>query len=65
MRVCSLLFCYILTDDGAFGRPVKGVVDGGRKESVFDALCKGNEGVADLDISHALGQNDKDNWIDV
>jgi hypothetical protein len=21
---------------------------------VFDALCKGNEGVADLDISHAL-----------
>jgi hypothetical protein len=45
----------ILTDEGAFGRLVIGVVEGGRsRESVFDALCKGNEGVADLDIAHAL-----------
>lgn len=45
---------FIRTDDGAFGRPVIGVVEGGRKESVFGALCRGSEGVADLDISHAL-----------
>lgn len=31
------------------------VVEGGRRKSAFDALCKGNEGVADLDIAHALG----------
>lgn len=45
----------ILTDDGAFGGPVICVVEGGRSKSAFDALCKGNEGVADLDIAHALG----------
>ena len=44
----------ILTDDGAFGRPVMAVVEEGRRKSLFDALCKGNEGVADLDIAHAL-----------
>lgn len=45
----------ILTDGGAFGRPVIGVAEGGpRKSAAFDALCKGNEGVADLDIVHAL-----------
>jgi hypothetical protein len=44
----------ILTDDGAFGGPVRCVVEGGRRKSAFDALCKGNEGVADLDIVHAL-----------
>lgn len=30
-------------------------MEGGRRKSAFDALCKGNEGVADLDIAHALG----------
>ena len=53
------------TDEGAFGRPVKGVVEGGRKESVFGALCRGKEGVADLDISHALSEKNKDEGIEV
>jgi hypothetical protein len=44
----------ILTDGGAFDRPVIGVVEGGCRKSMFDALCNGNEGVADLDIAHAL-----------
>lgn len=48
-----------LTDDGTSVRPAKGIVDEGRVESVVCALCSGNAGVADLDISHALA---KRNW---
>ena len=42
-----------LTDEGASGRVPKGFVEDGR-ESGLGALCSGNAGVADLDISHAL-----------
>ena len=44
------------TDDGAFGRPPRGLVDEGRDKSVLCALCSGNAGVADLDISHAFAK---------
>ena len=43
-----------LTDEGASGRTPNGVLEGGRGELEFGALCRGNAGVADFDISHAL-----------
>jgi hypothetical protein len=47
------------TDEGASGRIPNGVVEEGRGESEFGALCRGNAGVADLDISHALTERKK------
>lgn len=47
VRVCTL------TEEGASDEAPRGVVDEGRGKSTC-ALCKGSAGVADLDISHAL-----------
>lgn len=51
----NILYC-LLTDDGASGRPPNGLVEEGRGESKVCALCSGNAGVADLDISHAFAK---------
>ena len=48
-----------LTDEGASGRTPNGVLEGARGESEFGALCRGNAGVADFDISHALTDRKK------
>lgn len=46
-RACTL------TEEGVSDEAPRGVVDEGRGKSGC-ALCKGSAGVADLDISHAL-----------
>lgn len=50
----------LLTDEGASGRPPNGLVEEGRGESKACALCSGNAGVADLDISHAFAKEIRD-----
>jgi hypothetical protein len=47
------------TDEGASGRTPNKEVEEGRGESELGALCRGNAGVADLDISHALTERKK------
>lgn len=42
------------TDEGASARLPIGLGDADRGVSILGALCRGNAGVVDLDISHAL-----------
>jgi len=44
------------TDEGASGRLPKESLNAGRGDSILGALCRGNAGVVDLDISHAFGE---------